>query len=157
MATQQERLTAFKVAAVIFGVISILLGLLVESFDIAMLVGWAFAIAAASYFPLLLLGSWWRGLTKYGAATGMLTGGLLSLIAIVCSMLLDRKILTLNVSPLIRSLMEQPAIWGVPLSLSIMVVVSRMTASRIPPDIHLKMLRMHAPEEMGFSKNYIEH
>ena len=62
---------------------------LVETFDIAMMVGWAFAIAAASYFPLLLLGSWWRGLTMSGAAVGMLTGGLLSLCAIVGSMLLD--------------------------------------------------------------------
>ena len=53
------------------------LGLLVESFDIAMMVGWAFAIAACSYFPLLLLGAWWRGLTKVGAGGGMLIGGLL--------------------------------------------------------------------------------
>ena len=47
----QQRLVAFKWAAVAIGIISMLLGLLVESFDIAMLVGWAFAIAAASYFP----------------------------------------------------------------------------------------------------------
>ena len=32
-------------------------GLLVENFDINMLVGWAFAIGASTYFPLLL-GSW---------------------------------------------------------------------------------------------------
>ena len=38
------------------------------------------------------------GLTVYGAATGMLTGGLLSMIAIVSSMLLDKKVLTFEVS-----------------------------------------------------------
>lgn len=153
----EARTRMFKVAAVFIGTISILLGLLVEQFDIAMLVGWAFAIAAASYFPLLLLGSWWRGLTMPGAATGMLTGGLLSLAAIVTSMLLDKKIVTFTVSPLVRSLMEQPAIWGVPLSMGIMLLVSLATRKQIPLNINTKMLRLHAPEEMGLSKNYIEH
>ena len=133
------------------------LGLLVESFDIAMMVGWAFAIGAASYFPLLLLGSWWRGLTKYGAASGMLLGGLLSLAAIVTNMLLDKKVIVMELPPIGRALMEQPAIWGVPLSIVTMVVVSKMTSDRIPPDITLKMLRLHAPEEMGVSADYIAH
>ena len=156
-ASPESRMAMFKVAAVIIGLASMGLGLLVESFDIAMMVGWAFAIAACSYFPLLLLGSWWRGLTKFGAGTGMLGGGVLALGAIVTSMLLDKKILTFPVSPLARSLMEQPAIWGVPLSIGLMIVVSLMTQASVPPDVDLKMLRLHAPEEMGLSKNYIEH
>ena len=155
-ASPESRLTAFKVAAVLVGVISMGLGLLIESFDIAMMVGWAFAIGAASYFPLLLLGSWWRGLTATGAAVGMLGGGLSSLAAIVTSMLLDKKIVTFPISPLYRSLIEQPAIWGVPLSLGLMVVVSLLTKKQIPVDIDVKMLRLHAPEELGVSKNYIE-
>jgi len=152
-----SRLVAFKVAAVLIGIVSMGLGFLVESFDIAMMVGWAFAIAACSYFPLLLLGSWWRGLTVVGAAGGMLTGGLLSLGAIVASMLLDKKVIQADVSPLLRSLLEQPAIWGVPLSVSLMVVLSLLTPGLIPADIHLKMLRLHAPEELGLSRNYIDH
>ena len=153
----RSRLVAFKVAAVVIGAISMALGYLVESFDIAMMVGWAFAIAACSYFPLLLLGAWWRGLTVAGAAGGMLLGGLLSLGAIVTSMLLDKKVLTFEATPLVRSLLEQPAIWGVPLSVTTMVVVSLLTPRLVPRDIHLKMLRLHAPEELGLSKNYIEH
>lgn len=155
-ASPQAQVNAFKVAAVGVGVVSMLLGLLVESFDIATMVGWAFAIGAASYFPLLLLGSWWRGLTHVGAATGMLLGGLLSLIAIVSSMLLDKKVLTLDLPPLMRALMEQPAIWAVPLSLGTMWLVSRATARKIPEDVDLKMLRLHAPEELGVSQNYVE-
>jgi Na+(H+)/acetate symporter ActP len=152
----EERLRAFKVAAIGFGAAAMLLGYLVETFDINMMVGWAFAIAAASYFPLLLIGSWWRGLTKYGAAIGMLSGGLLSLAAIVTSMLLDKKILAWQLSPLVRSLMEQPAIWGMPLAILVMIVVSKLTAPHIPEDVHMKMLRLHAPEEMGVSKDYID-
>ena len=154
--TSAQRLKAFKIAAVGVGVISMGLGLLVESFDIAMMVGWAFAIGAASYFPLLLLGAWWKGLTKTGAAAGMLLGGLCSLAAIVGHMLLDKKILTLDLPPLVRALMEQPAIWGVPLSLATMWIVSKATSSTVPNDIDIKMLRLHAPEELGFSKDYIE-
>jgi Na+(H+)/acetate symporter ActP len=153
----QDRLRAFKVAAVLFGAISMVLGYLVESFDINMMVGWAFAIAAASYFPLLLMGSWWRGLTKFGAAAGMLTGGLLSLLAIVTHMLLDKKVLAWEFSPVVRTLLEQPAIWGVPLALTTMYFISKLTSNQLPRDVNLKMLRLHAPEELGLSRNYIEH
>jgi len=155
-ASPEARMTAFKFAAIGVGVVSMLLGLMVETFDIATMVGWAFAIGAASYFPLLLLGSWWRGLTKYGAATGMLLGGLLSLVAIVTNMLLDKKVITLELSNLVRALMEQPAIWAVPMSIVLMVVVSKLTAKSIPADATMKMIRLHAPEEMGVSENYIE-
>jgi Na+(H+)/acetate symporter ActP len=155
--SNEQRLKAFKIAAVAVGIVSMLLGLLVESFDIAMMVGWAFAIGAASYFPLLLLGAWWRGLTAQGAGFGMLSGGLLSLGAIVTSMLIDKKYLAIEPSPLVRSLLEQPAIWGVPLSIILMVTVSKLTASKVPSDIDAMMLRLHAPEELGYSKNYIEH
>ena len=150
-----DRKKAFKFAAIGVGAISMLLGLMVESFDIAMMVGWAFAIGAASYFPLLLLGSWWRGLTAKGAATGMLVGGFASLVAIVTTMLIDKKYVTMELSPLVRSLMEQPAIWGVPLSILLMVVVSKMTAKTVPHDVDTMMLRLHAPEELGHSKDYI--
>ncbi len=155
-ASAGSRLVAFKVAAVLIGAVSMGLGFLVESFDIAMMVGWAFAIAACSYFPLLLLGAWWRGLTVVGAAGGMLAGGLLALGAIVTSMLLDKKVIAVEVSPLLRSLLEQPAIWGVPLSVATMVVLSKLTPGLVPPDVDLKMLRLHAPEELGLSRNYIE-
>lgn len=149
-----ERISAFKVAAIVIGVISMVLGLFIETFDIAMLVGWAFAIAAASYFPLLLLGAWWRGLTATGAASGMLVGGLASLTAIIVFMLSERKVFTI-VDPLFKSLCEQPAIWAVPLSLGVMYLVSLATKSSIPADVDEKMLRLHAPEGLGYSKDYI--
>jgi Na+(H+)/acetate symporter ActP len=149
-----ERISAFKVAAIVIGIISMVLGLFIETFDIAMLVGWAFAIAAASYFPLLLLGAWWRGLTATGAASGMLVGGLASLMAIIVFMLSDRKVVTIT-DPLVKSLCEQPAIWAVPLSLGVMYIVSLATRGSIPKDVDEKMLRLHAPEGLGYSKDYI--
>ncbi len=151
----QQRLMAFKFAAIGVGLVATMLGLFAEQWDIAMLVGWAFAIAACSYFPLLLVGSWWRGLTMKGAATGMLVGGFASLGSIMTTMLIDAKQLAWTPHPILRTLMEQPAIWGVPLSISLMVLVSLATRDEIPADVDHLMLRLHAPEELGMGKDYI--
>ncbi len=159
--TESQRLAAFKVCAVICGAVSIGLGLLVEDFDINKMVGWAFAIAATSYFPLLFLSAWWRGMTMKGAATGMLTGGLLSMISVVSTMVADKVAAAKPLAdfyahqPLLRILAEQPAIWALPLAILLMVVVSKMTAREIPSDIRMKMLVLHAPESLGLKQEYI--
>ncbi len=58
---------AFRLSAVVAGIVATGLGLLVGGIAINVLVGWAFAIAASSFCPLLLLGIWWAGLTWKGA------------------------------------------------------------------------------------------
>jgi Na+(H+)/acetate symporter ActP len=158
--TPQQQMRAFRVCAVIIGAVAILLGMQVEPFQINFMVGQAFAIAAASYFPLLFVSCWWRGLTMKGAATGMLTGGLLALIGITLTSFSDLKWLPLDAfwaaHPLSRILCEQPAIWTVPLAITLMVVVSRLTKKEIPSDIRLKMLVLHAPEKLGLKQEYIQ-
>jgi cation/acetate symporter len=42
--------------------------------DILFLVGAAFSFAAASFFPVLVMGIFWKRANKYGAAAGMLSG-----------------------------------------------------------------------------------
>src|SRR5207248_7249224 len=86
-ASPRERSRAFRVSALIAGAGAACLGLLVANFDISVLVGWAFAIAASSFFPLLVLGIWWRGLTTQGAALGTAVGGVAATLAIVTTML----------------------------------------------------------------------
>ncbi|MGZ8919518.1 MAG: solute symporter family protein, partial [Limisphaerales bacterium] len=49
--TSEQRMRAFKVCAVLIGAVAIFLGMQVEKLDINYMVGQAFAIAAASYFP----------------------------------------------------------------------------------------------------------
>jgi len=157
----EQRLKAFKWAAVIIGVVSVGLGTQVEKLNINYLVGQAFAIAAASYFPLLFMSVWWRGMTMKGAATGMLVGGLLALGSIFLTTLSDvyavQSLADLWVAhPLARILCEQPAIWAVPLSIILMIVVSKATASTIPADVRMKMLVLHAPEALGLKQEYIK-
>ncbi len=158
--TQQQRLRAFKVAAVVIGTVAVLLGMQVEKLDINFMVGQAFAIAAASYFPLLFMSAWWRGMTMKGAATGMLGGGVLALIAISLTSFTDLGWLPLTKfwtsHPLLRILCEQPAIWTVPLAISLMVIVSKLTRREVPADIRMKMLVLHAPEGLGLKQEYIQ-
>src|SRR5581483_5190010 len=129
--TPAERMRAFKVCAVILGAIAVVAGMQVEKLDINFMVGQAFAIAAASYFPLLFLSVWWRGMTVKGAAWGMLGGGLLALGGISLTSFSDLKWIQLDAlwsaHPLARILCEQPAIWAVPLAIILMLAISKLT------------------------------
>jgi cation/acetate symporter len=167
-----ERMVAFKISAILIGGVAVTLGCFVEPLEINFMVGQAFAIAAASYFPLLFMSVWWRGMTMKGAATGMLTGGLCALGAAALTNLgtlaLDKgpmgKIFAsfapLNgywaEHPLLRILCEQPAIWSVPLAITLMIVVSKATSNQVPADIRMKMLVLHAPEKLGLKQEYIQ-
>src|SRR5262249_57594919 len=82
-ATGPQRNRAFKLGGLAAGLAAALLGLLVENFDISVLVGWAFAIAASSFFPLLVLGIWLRGLTPPRAPLGTPLGGTAATLALV--------------------------------------------------------------------------
>jgi Na+(H+)/acetate symporter ActP len=170
--TPAQRMRAFKVAAVLIGGVAILIGCFVEPIEINFMVGQAFAIAAASYFPLLFMSVWWRGMTMKGAATGMLSGGLCALFAAALTnfstLALDKgpmgKVFAgfapLNAfwaqHPLLRILCEQPAIWTVPLAIGLMILVSKATAATVPASIRMKMLVLHAPEQLGLKQEYIQ-
>jgi hypothetical protein len=44
----------------------------------------------------------------------------------------------------------------VPLSILLMVVVSKATATTVPGDVRMKMLVLHAPEALGLKHEYIK-
>lgn len=133
---------AFRYSAVGTGLVSMVLGLLVVGVEINVLVGWAFAIAASTFCPLLVLGIWWRGLTASGAAAGMVAGGGLASLGIV----LSRTSLGRGGWP--SALLTNPAAWSVPLAFATMVVVSGLTNAKVPADVDAKMLALHLPESL---------
>ena len=75
------RITAFVVGAVSIA-IAIVLG---PTFNVAFLVGLAFAVAASANLPVILLSIFWRRFTTEGAVCGLATGLLSSLVLIVIS------------------------------------------------------------------------
>jgi Na+(H+)/acetate symporter ActP len=157
--TANERMRMFKWCAFLVGGVATLLGCFVEKLQINFMVGQAFAIAAASYFPLLFMSVWWRGMTTRGAAAGMLAGGLCALVAVTLTNFSDLGWIDLKpfwiAHPLLRILCEQPAIWCVPLAISLMVIVSLATRAQVPYDIRMKMLVLHAPETLGLKQEYV--
>ena len=72
----------FRAAALGAMVVPALLALVARHLDISVLVGWAFALAASTFCPLLLLGIWWERLTARGAACGLVVGALAATAAI---------------------------------------------------------------------------
>ncbi|NGM14971.1 sodium/solute symporter [Verrucosispora sioxanthis] len=132
----------FRLATVIAGVVPTVLALNVSGLDVSQVVGLAFAVAASSFCPLLVLGIWWRGLTDAGAAAGILVGGG----AAVASVLVTVLGPALTGWP--ATLIAQPAAWTVPLAFTVMIAVSLATRRRAPTDIGRTMLRLHAPDAL---------
>ena len=132
--------TAFRVAAVVAVLVPCLVSLASPEVGVARTVGLAFAVAASTFCPLLLLGIWWEGLTAPGAIAGLLVGGLGSGVAVVWT------ITTTGTTGWLAVLLGQPAAWSVPAALGTMVLVSRLTRSRRPPHADRFMVRLHTPE-----------
>jgi Na+(H+)/acetate symporter ActP len=132
----------FRAAALGAMVVPALLALVARHLDISVLVGWAFALAASTFCPLLLLGIWWERLTARGAACGLVVGAVSATAAIFAGLLLDPAGRTLE------ALLTQPAVVSVPLAFATMALVSLAgRPDRRPPDAEL--LALHAPEGLG--------
>jgi cation/acetate symporter len=132
----------FRVAALGAMVVPALLALVARPLDISVLVGWAFALAASTFCPLLLLGIWWERLTARGAAAGLVVGATAATAAIFTGLLVEPGVRTLE------ALLTQPAVLTVPLAFTTMAVVSLLDkGAQRPPDAEL--LALHAPEGLG--------
>jgi len=136
----------FRRATVLAAVVPLLLALAATSLPVGQVVGLAFAMAASTFCPLLVLGIWWRGLTAPGAAAGLIVGGGLSATAVLATLS------GVAGSGWPAALLAQPAAWSVPTAFLVMVGVSLATRSRIPAGVGRTMLQLHAPEVLGLSR-----
>jgi len=132
----------FRIAALAAGVVPLAFALRISALDVSLVVGLAFAVAASSFCPLLVLGIWWRGLTDAGAAAGVLAGGGAAATAVLLTVLGGAG------HGWTATLLNYPAAWTVPLAFAVMVGVSRATRGRVPEQVGATMLRMHAPDAL---------
>jgi len=135
----------FRLAAFIAGLVPLLFALSAQSLPISQVVSMAFAVAASTFCPLLLLGVWWRGLTDAGAMAGLLAGGGVSILAVLATLA--------GADPpgWLGTLMAQPAAVTVPLAFTAMVLVSLVTPRRVPGHTARILARLHAPERLGLT------
>lgn len=136
----------FRLATAIAVTVPMLLTLAGQSLGIANMVGLAFAVAASSFCPLLLLGIWWRRLTPSGALAGLVVGGGLAAAAVLVTILLGPS------QGWGGALLAQPAAWSMPLAFATMVVVSLLTPREIPPGVRRIMVRLHTPESLDLDR-----
>ncbi|MGW4097056.1 MULTISPECIES: sodium/solute symporter [unclassified Mycobacterium] len=139
------RVRDFRIAAVIGGLIPIPLSLMVSGLELSRSVGLAFAVAASTLCPLLVLGIWWRGLTVVGAACGLVVGGCVCGGAVLVAITGGVDDAVLGGWPAV--MVGYPAAVSVPIAFLTMIVVSRFT--RPTPGIAQIFARMHVPERLG--------
>jgi cation/acetate symporter len=138
---ERSRVTVARVASIGVGLLGIPLGFWAESMQIAILVGLAFAIAASTFFPVLVMGVWWPKMTEKGACAGLVVGIVGSFAMILGKSMLPHFLQYNN-----------PGGFVMILSFAAIYIVSKMEyASRgeaaIPPDTMEVMAILHGPEK----------
>ncbi|WP_017972714.1 cation acetate symporter [Actinopolyspora halophila] len=141
------RLGNFRMIALGSCILPVALALIAIGRDISQSVGLAFAMAASTFFPLLVLGIWWRKLTAAGAMGGLVVGGGLVLIAVLTGAFLGDGYGWWS------AVLLQPAAFTVPVAFVVTVVVSKLTGRNVPSGTGRVMLRMHTPDRLGFLRD----
>ena len=118
-ATLTKRLIITKILLVVTALIAAWvatarLGIIVE------MVAWAFSLAAASFFPVLVLGIWWKRANRPGAVAGMLVGFGLTLYYLIGSRFFGVSWFGTNTVAC--------GVFGMPAGFLTTIVVSLMTA-----------------------------
>ncbi|HEX6197445.1 MAG TPA: sodium:solute symporter family protein [Jiangellaceae bacterium] len=129
-ATDSQRLLAGRIAMALAVVIAVYSGINPPAF-VAQVVAFAFGIAAASFFPIIVLGIFWKRANAVGAASGMIVG----LVFTITYMIYTLEVFgtsandhILDVSP------EGIGTIGALINFIVTIVVSKLTP---PPPQHL--------------------
>jgi cation/acetate symporter len=112
-ASATEQLGVARLATVGLGVVAVALGMAFKGQNVAFMVSLAFAIAASSNFPALVLSIFWRGCTTRGAVTSMAVGTISTLTLITLSPVVQVELLGASAAwfPL-----RNPALLTIPLA-----------------------------------------
>ena len=120
-ASDKEQFRVARVAAVLSGVASVLLGIVFKNENVAYMVGLAFAIAASANFPALVLSVFWRPFTTRGAQLSMLVGTVSSLVLIYLSPTIQVAVLGHETAPFP---LRNPGLVSIPLAFAVGIGVS---------------------------------
>jgi Na+(H+)/acetate symporter ActP len=133
--------SGFRLSALITMAVPLVLASVTCAPQSTALITLAFAVAASSLCPLLVLGIWWWRLTPAGAIAGVIAGGGPAAAAGLARILGGQR------GGWLGMLIEQPAIVTVPLGFAAMIGVSLLTRATVPAHTDRAMARMHVPED----------
>ncbi len=123
-----EKVRAGKLAAVVVGILAIVLGILFKNFNVTFLVGWAFNVAASANLPALIMLLFWKGTTKQGITWGIFAGLISSLVWIFLSGDAYEKLYGLKTAAPMP--FNQPGLVTIPLGFAVLIVVSLLTQKK---------------------------
>jgi cation/acetate symporter len=124
---QQVRIA--KIAAVVVGLIAIVLGILFKELNVGYLVGWAFSIAASANLPALVMLLFWKGTTRQGIIASVLVGMISSLGWILLSADTYKSVYGLDPADALAPF-SQPGIITIPLAFLTLIVVSKFSSQK---------------------------
>lgn len=144
-----DGVSSFRISGLLAMVVPTLLTPLVGALGLATTVTLAFAVAASTFCPLLVLGVWWRGLSVVGARAGMICGGLLSLGAAAIT------VSRVTPSGWVQTLAANPAAWSVPTAFAVTILVSLATPAAVSASALVTMARLHTPEGLLSGREHL--
>jgi cation/acetate symporter len=125
------KVRAGKLAAVVVGVIAMVLGIVFKKFNASFLVGWAFNVAASANLPSLVMLLFWNGTTKRGITAAIVVGLIVSLAWLGLTGPAYQNVYGWD-PKLAPMPFSQPAIVTIPLGFLVLIVVSLMSEPTRP-------------------------
>ncbi|MDO9546505.1 MAG: cation acetate symporter [Pelolinea sp.] len=123
--TEETKVRSGKIAAVVVGVIAIMLGILFQGMNVSFLVGLAFAVAASANLPAIIMVLFWKKTTARGVTASIIVG----ILAAVGLILLSPEMFTrYGLDPATAPIpINNPGIISIPLSFITLVTVSLLS------------------------------
>jgi cation/acetate symporter len=125
---EKQKVTAGRIAAVVVGILAIIFGIIFQHQNVNFLVGLAFAIAASSNLPAIIMLLFWKKTTAQGIAWAIVVGMVSSLLIILLSPTMF-EIYGLSPASAIIPL-RNPGIISIPLGFLTLVTVSLRTQKK---------------------------
>jgi len=123
--TDQQKVKAGKIAAVVVGIIAIILGIAFKGMNVSFLVGWAFAVAASANLPSIIMLLFWKKTTAKGIAWSIGVGMISALGIILTSPSMFVQYGRTAAEALHG--LDNPGIISIPLSFVTLIIVSLLT------------------------------
>ena len=123
--TDNQKVLAGKITAVVVGIIAIILGIIFEGMNVSFLVGWAFAVAASANLPAIMMVLFWDKTTSQGVVASIFMGIVAALGIILLS---PDMYVRYGLDPANAPFsFSQPGLFSIPISFITLVVVSLLT------------------------------
>jgi len=125
---EKQKVKAGRIAALVVGVVAIMLGIIFKGQNVSFLVGLAFAVAASANLPAIVMLLFWKRTTAKGIAASIGVGIVSSLTLIALSPNIYKQF---GLDPAKAPIpFDNPGIVSIPLSFLVLVVVSLLTKKK---------------------------